>query len=115
MAFDRGREVLVGGVNSPVRAFGAVGGTPLIVDRGSGAQLWDVDGNAYLDYVCSWGALILGHAHADIVAALAKQAARGTSYGMTTELEVELATMIRRGLPSCERVRFVSSGTEATM
>ena len=113
--FDRGRQLLVGGVDSPVRAFGAVGGTPLVVDRAAGAELWDVDGHAYLDYVCSWGALILGHAHPDVVAALAEQARRGTSYGMTTELEVELAAMIRRGLPSVELVRFVSSGTEATM
>src|SRR5271170_6782371 len=115
MAFDRGREVLVGGVNSPVRAFGAVGGTPLIVDRGSGAQLWDVDGNTYLDYVCSWGALILGHAYPAVAEAIADQAKRGTSFGMTTELEIELATMLRHALPSLERVRFVSSGTEATM
>src|SRR5271170_5184683 len=115
MAFDRGREVLVGGVNSPVRAFGAVGGTPLIVDRGAGAQLWDLDGNAYLDYVCSWGALILGHADPAITAALVEQARRGTSYGMTTELEVELASMLRDAVPSMERVRFVCSGTEATM
>ena len=115
LAFDRGREVLVGGVNSPVRAFGAVGGTPLIVDRGAGAQLWDVDGNAYLDYVCSWGALILGHAHPGVAEAIADQAKRGTSFGMTTELEIELATMLRQALPSLERVRFVSSGTEATM
>jgi len=113
--FDRGREVLVGGVNSPVRAFGAVGGTPVVVDRAAGAQLWDLDGKAYLDYVGSWGALILGHAHPDIAAAIADQARRGTSYGMTTELEVELATMLQRALPSLERLRFVSSGTEATI
>jgi glutamate-1-semialdehyde 2,1-aminomutase len=113
--FDRAREILVGGVDSPVRAFGAVGGTPIVVERAAGCRLWDADGNAYVDYVCSWGALILGHAHADIIVALSDQARRGTSYGMTTESEVELATMIRRGLPSCERVRFVSSGTEATM
>ena len=115
LAFERGCEVLVGGVNSPVRAFGAVGGTPLIVDRGAGAQLWDVDGNAYLDYVCSWGALILGHAYPDVAEAIADQAKRGTSFGMTTELEIQLATMLRQALPSLERVRFVSSGTEATM
>ena len=115
LVFDRARDVLVGGVNSPVRAFGAVGGTPLIVDRASGAQLWDADGNPYIDYICSWGALILGHADPAVAAALADQARRGTSYGMTTELEVELATMLRRALPSLERVRFVSSGTEATM
>jgi glutamate-1-semialdehyde 2,1-aminomutase len=114
-AFERARRVLVGGVNSPVRAFGAVGGMPIIVDRAQGAQVWDVDGNAYTDFVCSWGALILGHAHPEIAAALAEQAARGTSYGMTTELEIELAEMLQKALPSMERVRFVSSGTEATM
>ena len=114
-AFERGRQLLVGGVNSPVRAFGAVGGTPLVVDRAQGAQIWDVDGNAYLDFVCSWGALILGHANPEVSAAIADQAKRGTSYGMTTELEIELAEMLHRALPSLERVRFVTSGTEATM
>jgi glutamate-1-semialdehyde 2,1-aminomutase len=114
-AFDRARRVLVGGVNSPVRAFGAVGGMPIIVDRAQGAQVWDVDGNAYTDFICSWGALILGHAHPEIAAALAEQVTRGTSYGMTTELEIELAEMLQKALPSMERVRFVSSGTEATM
>lgn len=114
-AFERARRVLVGGVNSPVRAFAAVGGMPIIVDRAQGSQVWDVDGNAYTDFVCSWGALILGHAHQEIAAALAEQAARGTSYGMTTELEIELAEMLQKALPSMERVRFVSSGTEATM
>jgi glutamate-1-semialdehyde 2,1-aminomutase len=114
-AFERARQVLVGGVNSPVRAFGAVGGMPIIVDRARGSQVWDVDGNAYTDFICSWGALILGHADPEISAALAEQAARGTSYGMTTELEMQLAEMLQRALPSMERVRFVSSGTEATM
>jgi glutamate-1-semialdehyde 2,1-aminomutase len=114
-SFERARRVLVGGVNSPVRAFGAVGGEPIIVDRAQGAHVWDVDGNAYTDFVCSWGALILGHAHPEIMAALTEQAARGTSYGMTTELEMELAEMLQKALPSMERVRFVSSGTEATM
>jgi glutamate-1-semialdehyde 2,1-aminomutase len=113
--FARGREVLVGGVDSPVRAFGAVGGTPVVAERALGAQLWDADGNAYLDYVCSWGALVLGHAHPEIVEALAEQVRRGTSYGMTTELEVELGAMLQRAFPSLERVRFVCSGTEATM
>ena len=107
--------MLVGGVNSPVRAFGAVGGMPVIVDRARGSQVWDLDGNAYTDFICSWGALILGHADPEISAALADQAARGTSYGMTTELEVQLAEMLQKALPSMERVRFVSSGTEATM
>jgi glutamate-1-semialdehyde 2,1-aminomutase len=113
--FRRATDVLVGGVNSPVRAFRAVGGDPIIVDRAAGARLWDADGNEYIDYVCSWGALILGHAHPRVVEAVAEQARRGTSYGMPTELEVELATRIRKAIPSCDKVRFVSSGTEATM
>src|ERR1700688_890186 len=113
--FRRATDVLVGGVNSPVRAFRAVGGEPIVVDRAAGARLWDADGNEYIDYVCSWGALILGHAHPKVVQAIADQARRGTSYGMPTELEVDLALRIRKALPSCEKVRFVSSGTEATM
>src|SRR6266849_5099313 len=113
--FRRATEVLVGGVNSPVRAFRAVGGDPIVIDRAAGARLWDADGNEYIDYVCSWGALILGHAHPKVVQAISDQARRGTSYGMPTELEVELASRIRKALPSCEKVRFVSSGTEATM
>ena len=113
--FRRATDVLVGGVNSPVRAFRAVGGDPIVVDHAAGARLWDADNNEYLDYVCSWGALILGHAHPKVVQAIADQARRGTSYGMPTELEVELATRIRKALPSCEKIRFVSSGTEATM
>ena len=84
--FDRGMRTLVGGVDSPVRAFRAVGGTPLVIERASGARLWDVDGREYIDYVCSWGALILGHAEPDVVAAIALQAAQGTSYGMTSPL-----------------------------
>ena len=113
--FRRATDVLVGGVNSPVRAFRAVGGDPIVVDRAAGSRLWDADGNEYIDYVCSWGALILGHAHPKVVEAISTQARRGTSYGMPTELEVELASKIRTALPSCEKVRFVSSGTEATM
>lgn len=113
--FERAKKILVGGVDSPVRAFRAVGGTPLIIDQGHGARLWDVDGHEYLDFVCSWGALILGHAHPDVVSAVADQAARGTSYGMTSPLEIDLAEQIARALPSVERIRFVSSGTEATM
>src|ERR1700722_1359405 len=113
--FERATDVLVGGVNSPVRAFRAVGGDPIIVDHAAGARLWDADGNEYIDYVCSWGALILGHAHPKVVQAITEQARRGTSYGMPTELEVELASRIRKAIPSCEKVRFVSSGTEATM
>jgi glutamate-1-semialdehyde 2,1-aminomutase len=113
--FRRATEVLVGGVNSPVRAFRAVGGDPIVVDRAAGAHLWDADGNEYIDYVCSWGALILGHAHPKVIDVIAAQARKGTSYGMPTELEVELASKIRAAIPSCEKVRFVSSGTEATM
>jgi glutamate-1-semialdehyde 2,1-aminomutase len=113
--FSRAEKILVGGVNSPVRAFRAVGGTPLIIDRASGSHLWDADGREYIDYVCSWGALILGHAHPDVVAAIADQASRGTSYGMTSPLEIDLGERIARAVPSIERVRFVSSGTEATM
>ncbi len=113
--FERGKRILVGGVDSPVRAFRAVGGTPLIIDHAEGSRLYDVDGREYIDYVCSWGALILGHAHPDVVAAIADQAKRGTSYGMTSPLEIELAERIARALPSIERLRFVNSGTEATM
>jgi len=111
----RAEESLVGGVNSPVRAFKSVGGAPLIVERASGAHLWDADGREYIDFIGSWGALILGHANPAIVAAIQEQAGRGTSYGMTTELEVELAERIECAIPSIEKIRFVSSGTEATM
>jgi glutamate-1-semialdehyde 2,1-aminomutase len=113
--FERAKKILVGGVNSPVRAFRAVGGTPLVIERAAGSRLYDVDGIEYIDFVCSWGALILGHAHPDVVAAIADQARRGTSYGMTSPLEIELGEKIARAIPSIERIRFVSSGTEATM
>jgi glutamate-1-semialdehyde 2,1-aminomutase len=113
--FERAERVLVGGVNSPVRAFRSVGGEPLIIERGSGANLYDADGNELLDYVCSWGAMILGHANPAISEAIAEQARRGTSFGVTTELEVELATLITQAVPFIEKIRFVSSGTEATM
>jgi len=113
--FERAERVLVGGVNSPVRAFRSVGGEPLIIERGSGQHLYDADGNEYLDFVCSWGAMILGHANPAISEAIADQARRGTSFGMTTELELELATLIAQAIPFIEKIRFVSSGTEATM
>jgi glutamate-1-semialdehyde 2,1-aminomutase len=113
--FEKAEKVLVGGVNSPVRAFRSVGGEPLIIEKGSGQFLYDADGNQLLDYVCSWGAMLLGHAHPAVTAAIAAQAARGTSFGVTTELELELATLITRAVPFLEKVRFVSSGTEATM
>jgi len=112
---ERAEKILVGGVNSPVRAFRSVGGEPLIIERGSGQYLYDADGNELLDYVCSWGAMLLGHASPAVTEAIADQARRGTSYGATTELEVELATLITQAIPSIEKIRFVSSGTEATM
>ncbi|MGH9686102.1 MAG: glutamate-1-semialdehyde 2,1-aminomutase [Candidatus Acidiferrales bacterium] len=113
--FDRAQKILVGGVNSPVRAFRAVGGTPLVIDRALGSRVWDVDGREYIDYICSWGALILGHAHPEVVSAIADQAERGTSYGMTSLLEIELGEHIAGAIPSIEKIRFVSSGTEAAM
>jgi len=113
--FDRAQKILVGGVNSPVRAFRSVGGEPLIIERGEGSYLYDADGNQLLDYVCSWGAILLGHANPAITAAIAEQAKRGTSFGVTTELEIELAALITRAIPFIEKIRFVSSGTEATM
>lgn len=108
-------QVMPGGVNSPVRAFKGVGGTPLFIDRGEGPYLIDADGNRYVDYVMSWGPLVLGHAHPKVVEALTKQAARGTSYGAPTGLEIELAELVCDMVPSMEMVRFVNSGTEATM
>jgi glutamate-1-semialdehyde 2,1-aminomutase len=113
--FERAQALMPGGVSSPVRAFRAVGGDPLFVDRGEGAYLVDVDGNRYVDYVLSWGPLVLGHAHPRIVAALEEATRRGTSYGAPSPLELELATLIRDAMPALELVRFVSSGTEATM
>jgi glutamate-1-semialdehyde 2,1-aminomutase len=113
--FEKAEKVLVGGVNSPVRAFRSVGGEPLIIEKGSGQHLYDADGNVLLDYVCSWGAMLLGHAHSAVSAAIAEQAQRGTSFGVTTELELELASLIIKAVPFLEKVRFVSSGTEATM
>ena len=113
--FERAEKVLVGGVNSPVRAFRSVGGEPLIIERGSGQYLYDADGNELLDYVCSWGAILLGHSNSAIAEAIADQARRGTSFGVTTELEIELATLITQAIPFLEKIRFVSSGTEATM
>jgi glutamate-1-semialdehyde 2,1-aminomutase len=104
-----------GGVNSPVRAFRGVGGVPRFIERGGGAHVYDADGNRYVDYILSWGPLILGHAHPSVVEAIKRQAERGTSYGAPTELETELARLVIDAVPSMEMVRFVSSGTEATM
>jgi glutamate-1-semialdehyde 2,1-aminomutase len=113
--FERARRVIPGGVNSPVRAFGAVGGTPRFVVRGEGAYVFDADGNRYVDLVQSWGALLFGHARAEIVKAATDAAGRGTSFGAPTELEVELAERITAAMPAVEQVRLVSSGTEAAM
>jgi glutamate-1-semialdehyde 2,1-aminomutase len=113
--FSAAQKRIPGGVNSPVRAFRAVGGQPLFIERGEGAYLIDVDGNRYVDYVLSWGPLVLGHAHPQVVRALQRAVERGTSYGAPTELETRLAEMIASLMPSAEMVRFVNSGTEATM
>jgi glutamate-1-semialdehyde 2,1-aminomutase len=113
--FARAQQTMPGGVSSPVRAFRAVGGEPPIISFGSGARVVDVDGNDYIDYVCAYGPLILGHAHPAVTEVVAAGATRGTAYGATTELEVELASAIIDAIPSIELVRFVNSGTEATM
>ena len=113
--FARAQRLIPGGVNSPVRAFKAVGGTPLFIRKAEGARIWDADGKDYIDYVGSWGPMILGHAYPPIVEAVQKAAARGTSYGAPCAAEVELADRVVRLVPSIEKVRFVSSGTEATM
>ncbi len=113
--FEKARQLLPGGVNSPVRAFGGVGGEPIFFDNAEGAYLIDVDGNRYVDYVLSWGPLILGHAHPDVVEAVQKAAARGTSYGAPNPYEIELAELIMQFMPNLEMLRFVNSGTEATM
>lgn len=107
--------LMPGGVNSPVRAFKAVGGTPPVIERGSGACIWDVDGKQYIDYVGSWGPLILGHAHPAVIEAATKTAEKGTTFGAPTELEAELAQLVIEAVASIDMVRFVSSGTEATM
>jgi glutamate-1-semialdehyde 2,1-aminomutase len=113
--FQKALELMPGGVNSPVRAFRAVGGDPVFIAGGKGSSLLDVDGRSYIDYVLSWGPLILGHAHPEVVAALAKALERGTSFGACTEAEIDLAQRIREAYPSIERVRLVNSGTEATL
>src|SRR5258708_26690704 len=113
--FKRAQQVIPGGVNSPVRAFRAVGHVPLFIREASGPSVTDVDGNSYIDYVGSWGPMILGHAHPVVIEAIREAAARGTSYGASTELEVDLAGEIISAFPSIERVRLTSSGTEAAM
>ena len=113
--FAEAKQRLVGGVNSPVRAFGAVGGTPVFIERARGPRLWDVDGNAYLDYVGSWGPMILGHAHPAVVRAAQRAVELGSSFGAPTAAEVTLAQLVREAFPTAERVRFTSSGTEACL
>ncbi len=113
--FQQAQTLLPGGVDSPVRAFNAVGGQPLFIERGEGPYLYDVDGNRYIDYVLSWGPLILGHAHPRVVEAIRQAAARGTSYGAPCLLELDLAEAVMQFMPSIEMIRFVNSGTEATM
>jgi glutamate-1-semialdehyde 2,1-aminomutase len=113
--FALAQRYLPGGVDSPVRAFKAVGGDPLFIARGKGSRIWDVDGNEYIDYVCSWGPLILGHAPPAVVQAIQAAAENGTSFGAPTELEIALARLITEAMPGVEMVRFVNSGTEATM
>jgi glutamate-1-semialdehyde 2,1-aminomutase len=113
--FAKAQNLLPGGVDSPVRAFRSVGGEPRFIERGEGAYLYDVDGNRYIDYVLSWGPLILGHAHPQVVAALQEAAGRGTSYGAPSPLEIELAERVMAFMPAIEMIRFVNSGTEATM
>ncbi|MEK7822185.1 MAG: glutamate-1-semialdehyde 2,1-aminomutase, partial [Planctomycetota bacterium] len=114
-AFKEAQKHIPGGVNSPVRAFGPVGGHPIFFKSGSGCHVTDIDGNSYIDYVCSWGPLILGHAHPDVIRKIRSTAAKGTSFGAPTVLETKLAKLIKGAVPSIEKVRFVNSGTEATM
>ncbi len=113
--FERAQKLLPGGVNSPARAWTSVGGSPLFFRRAEGAYIWDVDDNRLIDYVCSWGPMILGHAHPAVLRSVQAAAARGTSYGAPTEDEVRMAELVVEAVPSIEMVRFVSSGTEATM
>ena len=113
--YSSAKEVMPGGVNSPVRAFNAVGGEPLFIKSGKGSQVTDVDGNIFIDYVASWGPLIFGHAHPRVVEAIIRQAELGTSYGASTKLEIELAEKVISAIPSVEVVRMVNSGTEAVM
>lgn len=114
-AFEEAKKVLPGGVNSPVRAFKSVGLTPIYMDHGIGSRIYDIDGNSYIDYVGSWGPLIMGHAHPEVVKALQETAAKGTSFGAPTLLETQMAELVAERVPSIEVVRMVNSGTEATM
>ena len=112
---ERAQKLIVGGVNSPVRAFSAVGLPPLFIDRAEGQYIQDVDGNRYLDYLMSWGAIILGHAHPDVRKAVQEAAAKGSSFGLSAQVECELAEIIKEAFPSIDLLRLVNSGTEAVM
>src|SRR5215831_5978147 len=113
--FQRAQQSIPGGVNSPVRAFKSVGGTPLFIKKAKGAYLYDADGNKYIDYIASWGPMILGHAHEEVVQAIRERANLSTSYGAPTELEIEIAELIKEMVPNVDLIRMVSSGTEACM
>src|SRR4249919_3023930 len=113
--FQRAQKSITGGVNSPVRAFRSVGGTPLFIQKAKGSYLYDADGNKYIDYIASWGPMILGHAHEEVVKAIQERAALSTSYGAPTELEIEMAELIKEMVPNVDLIRMVNSGTEACM
>ena len=113
--FSKAQESIPGGVNSPVRAFKSVGGTPIFMQKAKGAYLYDVDGNQYIDYIASWGPMILGHAYEPVVKAIQEYAAYSTSYGAPTELEIKMAELIKSMAPNVDLIRMVSSGTEAFM
>lgn len=114
-AFAAAKKVIPGGVNSPVRAFKSVNAEPVFIDRGEGPYVFDIDGNKYIDYIASWGPLIMGHAHPQVIEAVKKVAEKGTSFGAPTRLETEMAELVCARVPSVEIVRMVNSGTEATM
>ena len=113
--FEAAKEVIPGGVNSPVRAFKSVGGTPIFVEKAKGAYLYDADGNRLIDYISSWGPMLLGHAQEEVIEAIQKQAEKGTSYGIPTALETAIAELVVNAVPNIDKVRFVNSGTEACM
>src|SRR5664279_1413585 len=113
--FERAQKTIPGGVNSPVRAFRSVGGTPIFIKKAKGSYLYDADGNKYIDYIASWGPMILGHAHEEVVKAIQERTALSTSYGAPTELEIEMAELITSMVPNVDLIRMVSSGTEACM
>lgn len=113
--FDRAQQSIPGGVNSPVRAFKGVGGTPIFMDHAKGAYMYDVDGNKYIDYINSWGPMILGHAYAPVVKAIQEKAVFSTSFGAPTQLEIEIAELIKSMVPNVDLIRMVNSGTEACM